>query len=171
MSCIEAKTQGDASCQCVVTYQSCHPLNKWFCHYWQKSISKENLKWKFIYTLPISIAREPFCYGTPDDVFHKLSKTKVLTTIDFSKECWYLELDETSSFLITFKTLIEKFKITKEEICLTVVCDTFKDKLNAIFYFLTDIADDVIIMVEYKQIDLIIQIASWASVLNKTTQV
>ena len=51
-----------------------------------------------------AIACEPFYNRTPDDIHHRLSIAEVLTKVYFTKDYWYIELDNFSSCLATFNT-------------------------------------------------------------------
>ena len=48
------------------------------------------------------ITREPYHFGTPEDIAHLLADACTMTPCDCKKGYWYQKLDEASSFLTTF---------------------------------------------------------------------
>ena len=79
-----------------------------------------------------AILCEPFFTCTPNDVYAKLSKAKTLTVIDFKKGFWQVELDEESSYLMTFNTPFGCFRFTCLPLGLIVSGDVFQHKLDVI---------------------------------------
>ena len=85
---------------------------------------------------------------TPNDVYTKLSKAKTLTAIDFKKGFWQAELNEESSYLMTFNTSFGYFRFIHLPFGLTVSGDMFHHKLDAIYGDLpltTSCAGDMIV--------------------------
>ena len=95
-----------------------------------------------------AVIREPYYYRTPDDIYHKLSKAKFITVVDFKKGSWQVELDEESSFLTTFNTPFGRYRFTRLPFGINVSGDAFQRKLDEVYNPLPNvigIADDIII--------------------------
>ena len=75
------------------------------------------------------ILHEPFFICTPNDVYTKLSKAKMLAVIDFKKGFWQVE----SSYLMTFHTPFGYFRFTDLPFGLTVSGDVFQHKPDATY--------------------------------------
>ena len=79
-----------------------------------------------------AILHETFFNCIPNDVYTKLSKAKMLTVIKFKKGFWQVELDEESSYLMTYNTPFGCFRFICLPFAPTVSGDIFQHKLDAI---------------------------------------
>ena len=71
------------------------------------------------------IIREPFHFTTSEDIVHLLVDTCIMTVCDCKSGYWYQNLDEASSFLTTFNTVMP--------LGATVARDVFQCKLHQCF--------------------------------------
>ena len=56
-----------------------------------------------------AIMCEPYYFKTPEDIAHLLADECAITVSDCRKGFWHLQLDEASSFLMTFNTELGRF--------------------------------------------------------------
>ena len=95
------------------------------------------------------ITREPYHFRTPEDVAHLLADACIMTVCDCKKGYWLQKLDEASSFLTTFNTVIVRFRYTVMPFGTTVARGVFQCKLDQCFGMIKQvivIADDIMIV-------------------------
>ena len=96
-----------------------------------------------------AITREPYHFRMPKDIAHLLANDCIMTVCDCKKGHWHQKLDEASSFLTTFNSVIGKFRYTVMPCGATVARDVFQHKLNQCFRMIKQvivIADDIMIV-------------------------
>ena len=92
--------------------------------------------------------REPYHFKTPEDIAHLLADACIMFLYDCKKGYWQQQLDEVSSFLTTFDTVLGRFGYTVTPFGVTVAGDVFQCKLDQCFGHINQvivIADDIII--------------------------
>ena len=95
------------------------------------------------------IVKEPYHFKTPDDIAHLLADACIMSVCDCKKGYWHQQLDEASSFLITFNTELGRFRYTVMPFGATVAGDVFQCKLDQCFGNTKQvivIADDIMIV-------------------------
>ena len=99
-----------------------------------------------------AIVSETYHFKTPEDLAHLLPETCVITVCDYRKGYWHQQLNEASSFLITFNTELGRFWYTVMPFGATVAGDVFQRKLGECFGRLKQviIITDDIMVVGYK---------------------
>ena len=96
-----------------------------------------------------AITREPYHFGTPEDIAHLLDDVCIMTVCDCKKGYWHQKLDEASSVLTTFNTDIGRFRYTVMPLGFTVAGDVFQHKLHQCFGKIDQvivITDDIMIV-------------------------
>ena len=96
-----------------------------------------------------AIVREPYHFKTPEDIAHLLADATVLTVLDCKKGYWHQQLDEESSYLMTFNTEFGRYRYTAMPFGATVTGDIFQRKLDQCFGHLENvimIADDIMVV-------------------------
>ena len=92
---------------------------------------------------------EPYHFKTPEDIAHLLVEACTITVCDCRKGYWHQQLDEASSFLITFNTELGRFCYTVMPFEATVAGDVFQYKLDECFGEIKQViisADDIMIV-------------------------
>ena len=79
-----------------------------------------------------TLARKPFYYGTPDDIFLKLAQTTRFTNVYLSKDYYHIELDEDISFLTAFNTPFSRVRFMRMQFGVTAAGDVFQCKLDTV---------------------------------------
>ena len=95
-----------------------------------------------------AIVREPYHFKTPEDIAHLLADATVLTVLDWKKGYWHQQLDEESSYLMTFNTEFGRYRYTVMPFGATVAGNVFQRKLDQCFGHLENIiviADDIMV--------------------------
>ena len=93
--------------------------------------------------------REPYHFKTPEDIAHLLADACIMTVCDCKKGYWHQQLDEASSFLITFNTELGRFRYTVMPFGVTMAREVFQHKLDQCFGHIKNvivIADDIMIV-------------------------
>ena len=72
-----------------------------------------------------AIIHEPYCFQTPEGIAHKLAGATVITVLNCSKGYWHQPLDDESSFLATFNTVMGQFRFTVMPFAATVAGNIF----------------------------------------------
>ena len=75
-----------------------------------------------------AITREPYHFGTSEDIAHLLADACIMTVFDCKKGYWHQKLDEASTFLTTINTEIGRFRYTVMPFGATVAGDVFQWK-------------------------------------------
>ena len=95
-----------------------------------------------------AIMWEPYHFKTPEDIAHLLADACIMNVCDCKKGYWHQQLDEASSFLITFNTELRRFRYTGMPFGVMVAGDVFQHKLDQCFGHIKNvivIADDIMI--------------------------
>ena len=80
-----------------------------------------------------AIVQKPYHFMTPEDIAHLLAEACIITVCDCRKGYWHQQLDEASSFLITFNTDLGRFWYIVMPFGATVACDVFfKESLMSV---------------------------------------
>ena len=85
----------------------------------------------------------------PDDIAHLIADVCIMTVCDCQKGYWHQELDESSSFLITFNAEFGCYRYTVIPFGTTVAGDVFQCKLDQCFCHIPNvivIADDIMVV-------------------------
>ena len=96
-----------------------------------------------------AIIHKSYHFKTPEDITHLITNSCIMTVCDCKKGYWHQELDEASSFLITFNTEFRRFWYTVMPFGITVAGDIFQQKLDQCFSHLKNviiIADDILVV-------------------------
>ena len=96
-----------------------------------------------------AIVREPYHFKTPEDIAHLLADATILTVLDCKKGYWHQQLDEESSYLMTFNTEFSRYCYTVMVFGATVAGDIFQQKMDQCFGHLENvivIADDIMVV-------------------------
>ena len=96
-----------------------------------------------------AIVREPYHFKTLEDIAHLLADATVLTVLDCKKGYWHQQLDDESSYLMTFNTEFGRYHYTVMPFGATVAGDVFQRKLDQCFGHLENvimIADDIMVV-------------------------
>ena len=75
-----------------------------------------------------AIVQETYHFMTQEDIAHLLAEACLITVCDLRKGYWHQQLDEASSFLITFNTELGRFWFTVMPFGATVAGDVFSKK-------------------------------------------
>ena len=81
-----------------------------------------------------AIVHEPYHFKIPDNIAHLLANACVITVSDCIKGFWHQQIDEASSFLITFNAELSRFWYTVMPFGVTVVGDVLQHKLDECFW-------------------------------------
>ena len=73
-----------------------------------------------------AVIRELYHFRTPEDIFHLLADTCILTVCDCKKGYWHQMLDEASSYLTTFNTEVGRYRFTVMPFGIMVGRDIFQ---------------------------------------------
>ena len=73
-----------------------------------------------------AIVREPYHFKTPEDIAHLLADATIMTVLDCKKGYWHQQLDEESSYLMTFNTEFGRYRYTVMPFGATVTGDVFQ---------------------------------------------
>ena len=95
------------------------------------------------------IVREPYHFKTLEDIAHLLADACIMSVCNCKTGYWHQEVDEASSFLTTFNTVLGRFRYTMMPLRATVEGAVFLYKLDQCFGNLknvTVIADGIMIV-------------------------
>ena len=97
-----------------------------------------------------AIVHEPYHFKTPEDIAHLLAGACIITVSDCC--FWHQQLEEASSFSMTFNTEVGRFHYTVVPFSATVAGDVFQHKLDECFGKIEQviIITDDIMVVGYK---------------------
>ena len=101
------------------------------------------------HNLKKAIVREPHPFKTLEDIAYLFTDVCIMSVCNCKKGYWDQELDESSSFLITFNTELGTFRYTMIPFGATVAGDIFQYKLEQCFGHLRNvivIADNIMIV-------------------------
>ena len=93
--------------------------------------------------------REPYHFEMTEDIAHLLADAHIMPLCDCKKGYWLQELDEASSFLTNFNTMLGRFRYPVMPFGATVTGDVFQCKLDQCFGKIKQvivIADDIMIV-------------------------
>ena len=93
-----------------------------------------------------AVVWEPYHFKSPEDIAHLIADSCIMMVCDCRKGYWHQELDEASSFLITFNTKLGRFWYTVMPFGITMAGDVFQQKLDQCVSHLKNvivIADDI----------------------------
>ena len=96
-----------------------------------------------------AIIREPYHFKTAEDIAHLIAGACTMTVLDCHKGYWHQQLDEQSSYMITFNTEFGRYRYTGMPFGATVVGDVFLCKLDESFGHILNvivIADDIMVV-------------------------
>ena len=74
----------------------------------------------------MDIVCEPYHFKTREDIAHLLADATILTVLDCKKGYWHQQLDEESSYLMTFNTEFGQYHYTVMPFGATVTGDVFQ---------------------------------------------
>ena len=95
------------------------------------------------------MTREPYHFCTLEDISHLLADACILTVCDCKKGYWHQMLDEASSYLTTFNTVLGRYRFTVMPFGISVAGDVFQRELDKCFGHiknLTIIADGIMVI-------------------------
>ena len=93
-----------------------------------------------------TIVREPYYFGTLEDITHLLADACIMSVCNCTKAYWHQEPDEASSFLTAFYTELGRFRYTMMPFGVMVAGDVFQCNLDQCFGHLKNvivIVDDI----------------------------
>ena len=73
-----------------------------------------------------AVIHELYHFKTPDDITSLIANSCIMMVCDCKKGYWHLELDEASSFLITFNTKLGRFQYTVRPFSITMAGDVIQ---------------------------------------------
>ena len=89
--------------------------------------------------------REPYHFKTPEDIAHLIAGACTMKALDCHEGYWHQQLDEQSSYMMTFNTEFGRYRYTVMPFGATVAGDVFLYKLDECFGHIPNvivIADD-----------------------------
>ena len=96
-----------------------------------------------------AVVQEPYHFKTPEDIAHLLVDATVLTVLGCKKGYWHQQLDEESSYLMTFNTEFGRYHYNSNAVWATVTGNAFQWKLDQCFGCLENvivIANDIMVV-------------------------